>query len=129
MASITKLEAFLEMPNVSEVTKEIFVGGKFGYFKISPVSLAQSKSYKRQSRDHKTGEVDIDKFNMLIVVNHIVEPDFSNKEFLDKAGFVTPEDVINAKIPAVAFANIVDKIIRESGLDVSLGEMVEEAKN
>jgi uncharacterized SAM-dependent methyltransferase len=129
MAQITKLEAFLGMPDVSNITKEIFIDEQFGYFKISPMSLKQHKSYKRQSIDSRSGVINFDKLNMLIAVNYIVEPDFSNREFLDKAGYNTPEDVINAKIPSLTFIRITGEILKESGLYADINEKIEESKN
>ena len=129
---MSNLEKFIAMPNVKDVTEEVFINDRIGKIKIKPMTNEQYNSYLARCRgkitkngiDFKDG-----KYNLLVITNHVVDPDFNNAEGLAKAGFNDPYEFINAKLKAGEIQDIVIKIAELSGIGGSIDEAVEEAKN
>lgn len=129
---MSRLEEFLALPNVTDVVEEIYVNKRLGTFKVKPMTNAQYNEYLARCRGKYTREgvnFDNGKYNLLIVSNHVVDPDFSNADFLAKAGFSNPRDFINAKFKAGEIQDIAEKIAEISGIGGDIEEKIEEAKN
>lgn len=128
------LEQFLTLPDVSEMKKEINVklNNENVKFTISAMNQNEHKNYQKRCQSPiKKGGIDFDmgKFNLLIISNHIVTPNFNDAEFLKKANCVNAQDFLVKKFPAGVIADISQKIIEFSGFDNELDEDIEEAKN
>lgn len=131
---MTTLQDFLALPNVNEEIEEVFINKRLGSFKIKPMSNEQYNEYLNRCRKvaiGKNSKVDFDsaKYSLLLVTNHVVEPNFSDAAFLQQAGFNNPRDFINAKLRAGEIQTIAEKVADISGLNGDIEEKIEEAKN
>lgn len=128
---MTTLEDFLALPNVADEEIEI----KLKRFSIKAKPLTNDKynefSARCRGKFNKNGVTwDSNKFNMLIICNQCIDPDFSNAVFLQKAGCQTPDEFINKKLLPGEITEIANQIVKASGFDVdNLNEKIEEAKN
>ena len=107
------LEKFLALPNVDEITEDVFVSKRLGKFKVRAMSQNELKTYQKraQGKINKNG-VDFDsaKFNLLIAAGQTVEPDFANAELLKKSGCTTAEEFISKKLLAGEIGTLVEGI-------------------
>jgi len=129
---MSRLDDFLSLPNVTDVVEEVYINKRLGTFKIKPMTNAQYNEYLSRCKGKYTREgvnFDNGKYNLLIVANHVIDPDFSNAEFLAKVGCQTARDFINAKLKAGEIQDIAEKIAEISGIGGDINEQVEEAKN
>lgn len=130
----TTIQEFLALPNIDNVVEEIYINKRLGSFKIKPMSNEQYNEYLTRCRKvaiGKNSKVDFDnaKYNLLLVTNHVVEPNFSDAAVLQQAGFSNPRDFINAKLRAGEIQTIAEKVADISGLNGDIEEKIEEAKN
>ena len=126
------LEKFLTLPDVDTIEKEIFVSERLGTFKIKAMTSEDFASYQTRStkKVSKKGlDIDINKLNTLIVAGQVVSPDFSNAEFLKKAGCATATDFISRKLLIGEITEISKQVQALSGFDVDINNDIEEAKN
>ena len=126
------LERFLALPNVDDITGDVFVSPRLGTFKVKAMSQSDLKDYQRRAsgKFNKNGlDFDTAKFSLLVVAGQTVEPNFSNAEFLKKAGCVNAEQFISSKLLAGEISTLVEGIQKISGFDNDINEDVEEAKN
>ena len=65
----------------------------------------------------------------MAVVGQVLEPNFSDADFLAKAGCATAGEFISRKFFAGETQAIADAIIRASGFDRDIAEDIEAAKN
>lgn len=131
---MSRLDDFLALPNVADETAEIFINARLGKFIVKPMTVTQHKSYQDQCRGkmNKDGvKFDGLKFNLLVVANHIIEPNLNDAEFLHRSGYPLARDFISAKFKPGEVVDIANKIIELSGFDLDgdINEEIEEAKN
>ena len=126
------LEKFLALPDVDNITEEVYVSKRLGTFKVKAMTQADFKEYQRKSQGKigkKGMDFDVAKFNLLMVAGQTVQPDFANSELLKKAGCVSAEDFVTRKLLAGEVASLAAKIQEISGFDNEPEEDIEEAKN
>jgi hypothetical protein len=129
---MNSLEDFLALPNVDEIEEEVFVSKRLGKFKVKAMSSDEFGEYQKRARgkvDKKGVDIDVAKFNLLIVAGQTVEPNFNNAELLKKAGCATATDLIKKKLLAGEIAELAQQITKLSGFDSDINEDIEEAKN
>lgn len=131
---MTTLQDFLALPNVNEEVEEVFINKRLGTFKVKPMSNEQYNEYLMRSRKMSIGKkssVDFDnaKYNLLLITNHVIEPNFRDAAVLQAGGFNNPYELINAKLRAGEIEKIAEKIADVSGLNGDIEEKIEEAKN
>ena len=131
---MTTLLDFLADNPVDALTFEVVLSDRLKDFKfnIRPISGKEFAKYSKECRKiGKKGKVDFDsdRFNMLVILNHTIEPDFRNVKALDKAKCQTPEDFINKTLLAGEIAELSQQITARSGFDQDVSELVEEVKN
>jgi len=131
---MTTLLDFLADNPVDALTFEVVLSDRLKdfKFKIRPISGKEFAKYSKECRKiGKKGKVDFDsdRFNMLVILNHTIEPDFRNVKALDKAKCQTPEDFINKTLLAGEIAELSQQITARSGFDQDVSELVEEVKN
>lgn len=124
---MSKLEDFIKFQDVSEMEEEIYINERLGTFKIKPLSGEKNEEFRKRSLS-KNG-TDINKFQLLIVSEQVIEPELSNADFLAKTGCQTAREFIERKFKAGEIATIANKILEISGFNVDINEKVEEAKN
>ena len=129
---MSKLDDFLGLTNVSEIREEIKVnlGGKELTLSVRPITEEEHTSWQKMCNNISKNKVTFDtkKYNELILQNCIVEPDFSNAEFLDKVKCVDSLDFLNKKFPSGVISNITEGIQKLSGFE-SYEMEIETAKN
>ena len=123
---------FLSLPDVSEMTSEVFVNDRIGKFVVRPMTVDEHSDYMKRCRtkiNKKGMDFDSAKFYLLIVAGQTVSPNFSDAELLKKAGCTTATDLIKKKLLSGEIQDIADKICNISGFDNDIQEDIEEAKN
>lgn len=126
------LEMFLTLPDVDTIEKEIKVSNRLGTFKIRAMTSEEFSNYQTRctrKMNKKGVDIDINKLNTLIVAGQVVAPDFSNAEFLKKAGCSTATEFISKKLLIGEITEISKQVQILSGFDVDINEDIEEAKN
>jgi len=132
---MSKLQDFLALPDVTDITEEIYINERLGTFTVKPLTEKQWTNYRNRCKGkiNKQGmDFDSGKFNLLIIAGQIVEPNFSDGDFLTKAGCSTASEFITKKFLAGEIADIAEKITKVSGFDPEtndINEDIEEAKN
>lgn len=137
------LKDFL-IENADAVNKEVEVpisprfkdkDGKILKFKIKPMSGDEFGKYQKQcttinmSGKKRETTFDSGKFNMLCIVNHCVDPDFKEADFLKGLGVQTPEQAVSKVLLAGEIVELGNQISKVSGFDVDINEEIENAKN
>lgn len=129
---MSRLEDFLSLPNVADEVAEVYVSKRLGTFKVKPMTIDQHKEYQDRCKGNftKNGmKFDNTKFNLLIVENQVIDPNFKDADFLNRANFSNPRDFIKAKLKPGEVLEIAQKICEISGFEVDPNEEIEKAKN
>ena len=127
-----KLDDFLELPDISGMTTEIEVSKRIGKVKIGALSSEEYSEITKKSRKiDKKGNINFDDnaFKLAIVSSKLLEPDFSNAEFLAKVKCNTAKEFISKKLLPGEIQEISNKILEFSGFESDLDEDIQEAKN
>lgn len=129
---MTNLSEFL-LNDTIETTKKIELTGRLkGHpFEIRSLSQKELDNYKKTSRRivGTQSEIDDNMLNMLIIKNHVVDPNFKSAEMIEQAQVNTPEELINKVLKLGEIQALALAIFEMSGLNVTFEEVVEEAKN
>lgn len=133
------LQEFLNDNPVDNLTDEVPVSrrlkGKDGKplkFKIKAMNDEEFDEIRKACTVVRKGrkvEFNARKFNMMIIVNHTINPDFKHAESLKKLGCATPEEYVQRVLLAGEVATLVKKIQELSEFDIDMEALVEEAKN
>lgn len=129
---MSKLDDFLGLVNVSEIRKNVSINieGKNLELVIRPLTEEEHQSFQKRSYNITKNKVTFDtgKYNNLALENCIVEPNFSDEQFLKKVKCNSAIDFLNKKFPAGILADIAQKIQKLSGFE-SYEMEIENAKN
>lgn len=127
---------YLAQNPIDDMEQEVHIDGRLSKFKfrIKPMTSDQFYKYQRISTiavQGKTKEVKFNagRFNELVILNHVVEPNFKDSTLLSSAGVNTPEQYLNKYFLAGELAKLSDKISEISGFETTDEELEEEAKN
>lgn len=133
------LQDFLNANPVDNLTEEVIVSKRFKdkdgnllKFKIKAMTNAEFDEIRKAATTVKKGrkvEFDAHKFNLRMVINHTVEPDFKHADSIKKLGCSTSDDYVQRVLLPGEVAALAQKIQELSGFDVSMEDLVEEAKN
>lgn len=140
---MSALKDFL-LENSDAISKDVEVAisprfkdkdGKLLKFKIRPMNGEEFGSYQKQCTNIKMNgkkretSFDSAKFNNLCIINHCVDPNFKEADFLKGLGVQTPEQAVAKVLLAGEIVELGNQISRLSGFDVDINEEIEEAKN
>lgn len=140
---MSALKDFL-IENSDVITKEVEVpvssrfkdkDGNLLKFKIKPMSGDEFGKYQKQCTvinfNNKKRETHFDsgKFNMMCIVNHCVDPNFKEADFLKSLSVQTPEQAVSKVLLAGEIVELGGQISSISGFDTDINEEVEKAKN
>lgn len=140
---MSALNDFL-LENAEVTTKEVEVPvskrfrdkeGNLLKFKIRPMNGEEFGKYQKQSTSitfnnrKKETQFDSAKFNMMCIVNHCIDPNFKDVEFLKKLGVQTPEQAASKVLLAGEIVELSSQITSISGFDTDINEEIEKAKN
>lgn len=130
--SNSKLDDFLNLADVSEIRETIkeTVNGKELEFVIRPLTEEEHSEFQKRCNVYNKKKVSFDsaKYNGLVLEACIVEPCFSNEDFLKKAKCISAIEFMNKKFPAGTLTDIAQKIEELSGFE-SYEVEIENAKN
>lgn len=131
---MSDLVSFLTENPISEMLEEVSIGGRLeGHtFKIKPMSQEQFHKYQQiatKVNKDKTVNFNSVRFHQLVILNHVVEPDFRNSSILSKAGVNTPEEFLNKFFLAGELLTLSDKISEISGFGETDQDLEQEVKN
>lgn len=137
------LKDFL-LENADVITKEVEVvvsprfrdkEGNLLKFKIRPMSGEEFGKYQKQctiinfAGKKKETTFDSSKFNLLCIVNHCVDPNFREADFIKTLGVQTPEAAVSKVLLAGEIVELGNQISSISGFDTDINEEIEKAKN
>lgn len=133
------LQEFLNSNPVDNLTAEVPVSkrftdkdGKLMLFKIKPMTEREHNELSKQCTTTKSRgktEFDTRKFNSAMVIGNTVYPDFKDAASINAVGVKTPEQYLGKVLLSGEIAKLVEEIMKLSGFDTSMEELVEEAKN
>jgi hypothetical protein len=136
---MSTLQEFLNSHPVDNLTDEVVVSPRFkdkdGNILKFKIKAMTNKTFddlrKRYTRVGKGRKVDFDAqgFNMAVVIEHTLDPDFKDADSIKKLGCTTPEEYLNKVLLSGEIATLVNKIQELSGFDIDMEALVEEAKN
>lgn len=131
---MSQLMDFLIENPVENVTEQVVISMRLKNHPFTIRSMGSSEffKYQKDATKYKKGKkVDFDSkgFNQTIVINHTVDPNFKDAEFVKKAGCATPEQLIEKVLLSGEVAELAQKITTLSGFEEDLDDLVEEAKN
>ncbi len=129
---MSKLDDFLGLTDISEVRKtiKVVVDGKELELVIRPITEDEHTEFQRRSNNFSKNKVTFDsgKYQNLVIESCIVEPNFSDADFLKKAKCISAIEFLNKKFPAGILTDIANEIQKLSGFE-SFEMEIENAKN
>ena len=129
---MSKLEDFLEIRDVSDITETIkeTIDGKELEFVVRPITEQEHNDFQKRATVVNKNQVSFNKgrYNELTLSACIVEPNFGDAEFLAKMKCQTKGEFFNKKFPAGVVEDISQKIQKLSGFETFEME-IESAKN
>lgn len=129
------LVQFLAKNQIEGITKEVNIGGRLKdfTFKVKPINQKQFNDYQTIcttiGNKNKSAKFNNGKFNELVIVNHVVEPNLRSTEVLSTVNANTPEEYINKVFLAGEIAQLAEHISEISGFGVTDEELEIEVKN
>ena len=133
------LTDFLLANPVNNITKEVVVSkrlkdenGELFKFKIRPMLQEEYFDYQNQcTTAKKNGKIDFNTklFNQLLILNHVVYPNFRDADFLRNAECMRPEQALNKFLLSGEIQTLAEQIRIVSGFSDSLDDLVDEVKN
>lgn len=129
------LVQYLAQNQIVGEVQEVRIGGRLKdfTFKVKPINQSQFNQYQRIATTiGKKGQgtkFDNGKFNELVIINHVVEPNFRSTEVLGTVNATTPEEYINKVFLAGEIVQLGEKISELSGFGVTDDELEIEVKN
>lgn len=138
-----KLLDFIKDNPVDNLTKDIYItherfkkkDGSQGRAKLTIKAVTQSENEgyikQAQSKVDKRGRVDFDTtgYQMNLLVNHVIEPDFRSEEVLAALGVNIPREAINKFLLPGEINEIVSEITELSGFGDDPNDEIDEIKN
>lgn len=104
-------------------------------FKIKPVSGDEFNDYQKKCTSitmvgrKRSTKMDSGKFNNMIIINHVMDPDFKDKDLLKSLSVQTPEQALQKVLLAGEIIDLAERISEISGFDTDINEEIENAKN
>ncbi|RJX40869.1 XkdN-like protein [Paenibacillus pinisoli] len=133
------LQDFLNSNLVTDLTEDVAVSTRFKdkdgnllKFKIKAMSNPDFNDLRKSCTEVKKNrkvEFDSHRFNLRMIINHTVVPDFKHAESIQKLGLHTPEEYVESTLLAGEVTTLASKIQELSGFDVDMSALVDEAKN
>lgn len=88
-------------------------------FEIGQMSYTDLNNYKKQCSITRKGEttIDVQKLNLLIVVNHVKNPNFKSEEYVNAAGAQTATEAVEKLLRLGEIGNLANAIMEHSGVN------------
>lgn len=129
------LQQFLTTNSVDNLTEEINLGGRLKDFKFKIKAMTGDQYNDYQSRcienpnSPKKRRFNTKKFNELIVINCVIDPNFKDAEWIKALGVIDSAAAVYKTLLAGEINQLAEAALRLSGFDRDLDEEIEEAKN
>ena len=133
--STMTLEDFLASHTVENLTEEIVLNERLKDFKFKIGSMTRDELEKYQKicviRDKKGNVLKQDsmKFSELVIVNHLLYPNFKSAEFLQKLGVNTPAQGLSKVLKVGEITALSERIMKFNGFDEDFEDIRAKAKN
>jgi hypothetical protein len=133
--NIMTLEEFLATHTVENLTAEIVLNERLKDFKFTIGSMTRDELERYQKlciiRDKKGNVIKQDsmKFSELVIVNHLLYPNFKSAEFLGKLGVNTPAQGLSKVLKVGEITALSEKIMKFNGFDEDFEDIRTKAKN
>ncbi len=133
--NIMTLEDFLATHSVENLTEDIVLNERLKDFKFTIGSMTKDELEKYQKlcviRDKKGNVLKQDsmKFSELVIVNHLLYPNFKSAEFLQKLGVNTPAQGLSKVLKVGEITALSDRIMKFNGFDEDFEDIRAKAKN
>lgn len=129
-----------KMENVKYVASKRFIGAdkKPVEWEIKAIASKQDEVLRKECtnkvpvvgrKGQYAKEVDYDAYLGRLAVICTIYPNLNDKTLQDSYGVMGAEDLLKAMLTAGEYANFVEKIQHINGFDMTMDELVEEAKN
>lgn len=133
--NVMTLEDFLATHSVENLTEEIVLNERLKDFKFKIGSMTRDELEKYQKicviRDKKGNVLKQDsmKFSELVIVNHLLYPNFKSAEFLQKLGVNTPAQGLSKVLKVGEITALSERIMKFNGFDEDFEDIRAKAKN
>lgn len=129
------LQQFLTKNSVDNLTEEVCLGGRLKdfKFKIKAMTGNQYNDYQtlciENANSPKKRRFNTKKFNELIVVNCVIEPNFKDADWIKELGVMDATGAMYKTLLAGEITTLAEAALKLSGFDRDLDEEMEEVKN
>ena len=133
--NVMTLEDFLATHSVENLTEDIVLNERLKDFKFTIGSMTKDELEKYQKlcviRDKKGNVLKQDsmKFSELVIINHLIYPNFKSAEFLGKLGVNTPAQGLSKVLKVGEITALSDRIMKFNGFDEDFEDIRAKAKN
>jgi len=133
--NVMTLEDFLATHSVENLTEDILLNERLKDFKFKIGSMTKDELEKYQKlcviRDKKGNVLKQDsmKFSELVIINHLIYPNFKSAEFLQKLGVNTPAQGLSKVLKVGEITALSDRIMKFNGFDEDFEDIRAKAKN
>ena len=133
--NVMTLEDFLATHSVENLTEDIVLNERLKDFKFKIGSMTKDELEKYQKlcviRDKKGNVLKQDsmKFSELVIINHLIYPNFKSAEFLQKLGVNTPAQGLSKVLKVGEITALSDRIMKFNGFDEDFEDIRTKAKN
>ena len=133
--NVMTLEDFLATHSVENLTEDIVLNERLKDFKFTIGSMTKDELEKYQKlcviRDKKGNVLKQDsmKFSELVIINHLIYPNFKSAEFLGKLGVNTPAQGLSKVLKVGEITALSDRIMKFNGFDEDFEDIRTKAKN
>ena len=129
------LVQFLAQNQVGDLIKEVHIDGRLKEFtfKVKPITQNQFNNYQQLcttlGKNGKSAKFNNGRFNELVIINHVVEPNLRSTDVLATVDATTPEEYLNKVFLAGELVQLVDQISEISGFGKTDEDLEIEVKN
>ena len=129
------LQLFLISNPVDNIVMEVKLGGRLSAFtfKVKALDGKQYNEYQtlavENPNSNKKRSFNAKKFNELIIVNCVIEPNFKDADFIKKLGVPDAISAVYKTLASGEIAELSEQILSISGFGNEIEDAVEEAKN
>lgn len=136
------LQEFLNKNNVAGIEKSVSISkrltdpdtGELFKFKIRALSSkehenARNMATRMPKRKNESVQVDNTIYYSQIILAGCIEPNFKDAQSIAALNCVSPEEYINRVLLPGEIVDLSNAIVRLSGFDEDMSDLVEEAKN
>ena len=129
------LQQFLTENSVENLVEDVTLGGRLKDFKFKVKAITGSQYNEYQTlcienpNSPKKRRFNTKRFNELLVINSVIEPNFKDPEWISSLGVPDSTAAMYKTLLAGEISQLAEAALRISGFERDLEEEIEEAKN